>query len=297
MFKFLKDFLFEENEVAAGSSETLAAISALDEKLDAGAGTEQPAGEAPFWENKTLVPTPPALEVVKGDVPEGTAPTGEAPKLVLDIQTTNAEDPAKVDGEPMAGSAIDLDTLSEPPVEAPTMSTEPDGNEKPFTVEVEQAQHDAAAEEPKSEEPAVEEHTPEPEPTPEPVMEHTEEHTPAEPVAEKPLTELDDMHKLNDLMGKAEVQVETEQEAIAKFEKDVEEIQRKLEARRANLEKLRVIPTELSKAKAELEILLKNKKEVEDRIVDYTKELEDAQAVQEEPETNNFEEADHRIAA
>jgi hypothetical protein len=37
MFKFLKDFLFEENEVAVATPTATAAVTSMDEKMDQGA--------------------------------------------------------------------------------------------------------------------------------------------------------------------------------------------------------------------------------------------------------------------
>jgi prefoldin subunit 5 len=275
MFKFLKDFLFEENEVAVAAPAATGSITSLDERLDMGAGTEQPAGsdgpatDKPFWND----PVP--AESTEPGAPKAASPS----PLMLDIQAKGDEPAPLVDDETLSGSPINLENLSEPTVidpapEPAATAPEPVEEEKEKEEDTPPVMDMSTQEKPRMEAPVNE--APEPEPMKIAV--------PEVKIVDK---EEQDIAKIDELMKKTQEEIAAEEKAIADYEAEVKALQDKLSARRARMNSLQQAPNELEKAKADLEILLKNKKEVENKIVDISSKLTNSGNATDQSPTNN----------
>jgi hypothetical protein len=116
---------------------------------------------------------------------------------------------------------------------------------------------------------------PAPEPAPMPIMEMAKPTPMSEPVKEVPhkSDEENDLEQIDQLMVKTKSEIEAEERAIADYELEATIIADKLAVRRSKLSALKTTPGELEKTKADLEILLHNKKEVEDKIMDIRSQL------------------------
>ncbi len=325
MFKFLKDFLFEENEMPV--SVLQAGIS--DPKVDLGAGEETPAGamgidkKANFWDSAGPTPEPTPLKSL--DI---TSPViAEKTEVMLDLGGTpsSIEPLSFVEPNTDLGTGIDISGKLDPnpelapkldtPAEIINFPTAEELAETPLEILTDESKAvvtvieptPAMAQEPKAEEVPVMEMHEEP-------SQQREEPKPEAPIASEPTKDTEE-----EILRAAEVKIaeqkqdnlknieklERDAEAMqAQFKKDAAAIAAKIAAHQAHLVHLEQVAPEIEKAKAGLDMIKKEqeglREEQENLRNKITSIAEDARkAINPTPSDSKFNvvESTDRVAA
>ncbi|HSI20525.1 MAG TPA: hypothetical protein VLA04_02340 [Verrucomicrobiae bacterium] len=293
MFKFLKDFLFEENEMPIlATPEQVGAVNVKTVDEEGIEGEEPAAGNGKTETADTFWPAATSKKVLDVMGPATAEDTAEKPvstglPLMLDLNP--------LDGSP-ASVTPDYNVLNISP-ELEGIADAAPVLEKPAEIInfpiAEPEKLEVAAEIPVAT-PVVESIVAKPA-TPEPVL--------APKAEEKPATPEFSADSIADLRAKTEEEMREEEAAIAKFEADLAAIKAKIEARRAHLTEIKQILPEIEKTEAERRMIEENaakleegKKQVVDRIHTLRSKLDGGAVVDAAP-VNHFESTDHQMAA